>query len=205
MEPCAAGLPRVSDIPRNTKSEVPPRLPEMTTALSACAATNPHNSSSIPIFRFTIRDSLRVIHARGESDESPCHWQLCDCHPDACCAALTRSGSKPMSATPGRTVERWVQTAIVLCVLYSVACALALKWGGESVARLIGAWATIPLMLVAGAALWPVVTDAALSPRRRLAYRLFFGALVLDLVASVGWGYQALAKNVSVGAWPDVL
>ena len=48
-------------------------------------------------------------------------------------------------------------------------------------------------------------SDPALSRRRRLAWRLIFAALVLDIVASVGWGYSALTENVTFGSWPDVL
>ena len=44
-----------------------------------------------------------------------------------------------------------------------------------------------------------------LSRRRRLAWRLIFVALVLDIIASVGWGYSALTENVTFGSWPDVL
>jgi diguanylate cyclase (GGDEF)-like protein/PAS domain S-box-containing protein len=112
-----------------------------------------------------------------------------------------------MSSAIGKIANRWTQTAIMLCVIYSVACAMTLffNWGGEPMAAQIGAWGTLPLMLVAAIMLWPVIRDATLSRRRRLAYQLFFAALVLDFVASVGWGYQALAENVTVGSWPDVL
>src|SRR4029079_1970392 len=44
-----------------------------------------------------------------------------------------------------------------------------------------------------------------LSARRRLAFRLIFGALLLDFIASIGWGYSALTENVTFGSWPDVL
>ena len=53
--------------------------------------------------------------------------------------------------------------------------------------------------------LWPSLVDPALSRRRRLAWRLIFAALALDIVASIGWGYSALTENVTFGSWPDVL
>ena len=28
---------------------------------------------------------------------------------------------------------------------------------------------------------------------------------MLDLIASIGWGYSALTENVTFGSWPDVL
>ena len=49
------------------------------------------------------------------------------------------------------------------------------------------------------------MVDHSLSRRRRLAWPLVFAAQLLDLVASIGWGYSALTENVSIGAWPDVL
>jgi diguanylate cyclase (GGDEF)-like protein/PAS domain S-box-containing protein len=112
-----------------------------------------------------------------------------------------------MSSPKGNLVDRWAPTAITLCVLYSAVCSLALilGWGGGSVAEFIGAWGTFPLMTVCGVLMWPVITDTSLTPRRRLAYRLFFGALVLDFVASIGWGYSALTENVTLGSWPDAL
>jgi hypothetical protein len=112
-----------------------------------------------------------------------------------------------MQFSLGKFADRWARISIALCVLYSVACALALAmgWGGEATAAYIGAWGTMPIEAAVALMLWPVVTDAELSSRRRLAFRLFFGALLLDLIASVGWGYSALTENVTFGSWPDVL
>jgi diguanylate cyclase (GGDEF)-like protein/PAS domain S-box-containing protein len=115
--------------------------------------------------------------------------------------------SQIMSFSLGKFADRRAPAFIVLGVIYSVACALALAtgWGGGSTSEYIGAWGTFPLMIGAALMLWPVINDATLAPRRRLAYRLFFGALVLDFIASIGWGYSALTTNVTFGSWPDVL
>jgi diguanylate cyclase (GGDEF)-like protein/PAS domain S-box-containing protein len=112
-----------------------------------------------------------------------------------------------MQFSLGKFADRGARISITLCVLYSIACALALAmdWGGEATAAYIGAWGTMPIEAAVALMLWPVITDAQLSSRRRLAFRLFFGALLLDLIASVGWGYSALTENVTYGSWPDVL
>ena len=112
-----------------------------------------------------------------------------------------------MSFSLGKFVDHRAPVFMLLGVLYSIACAmaLALGWGGAAGAEYIGAWGTFPLMISAGLMLWPVINDASLAPRRRLAYRLFFGALTLDFIASIGWGYSALTTNVTFGSWPDVL
>src|SRR5262245_23178837 len=112
-----------------------------------------------------------------------------------------------MSFSLAKFADRWARASFTLCVLYSIACALALVlgWGGKPVAEFIGAWGTFPVEIAAGLMLWPVICDATLTRRRRLAYRLLFGSLVLDLVANVGWGYSALTENVTFGSWPDVL
>ncbi|HYJ41101.1 MAG TPA: EAL domain-containing protein [Steroidobacteraceae bacterium] len=78
-------------------------------------------------------------------------------------------------------------------------------WGGEAVTDYIGAWGSFPVSVGICVVLWPSLFDAALSQRRRRAWRLIFAALVLDLIASVGWGYTALTENVTFGSWPDVL
>ena len=78
-------------------------------------------------------------------------------------------------------------------------------WGGEGVAEFLGAWGSFPVSVVICVVLWPSLVDPALSRRRRLAWRLIFAALVLDIVASIGWGYSALTENVTFGSWPDVL
>src|SRR6185295_12102271 len=82
MDACAAGLPRVSDSPRNTKSDVPPRLPVTTLEESACAAAhessatgNSHLRKNRGMIGITVGDSLRAIHVRRQSDESSTGWQ----------------------------------------------------------------------------------------------------------------------------------
>jgi diguanylate cyclase (GGDEF)-like protein/PAS domain S-box-containing protein len=112
-----------------------------------------------------------------------------------------------MVAFPAHFVERWAPSAFGLCLVYSAVCTLALVlgWGGEPMAEFIGAWGTFPLIAVAGILLWPVLVDTSLTRRRRLAYRLFFAALMLDFVATIGWSYSAVTENVTLGSWPDVL
>jgi len=112
-----------------------------------------------------------------------------------------------MQFSLGKFADRWARISITLCVIYSIVCALAMAmgWGGEATAEYIGAWGTMPIEVAVALMLWPVITDAELTFRRRLAFRLFFGALLLDLIASVGWGYSALTENVTFGSWPDVL
>jgi diguanylate cyclase (GGDEF)-like protein/PAS domain S-box-containing protein len=110
-----------------------------------------------------------------------------------------------MAFSLGKLVDRWARVLITLCVLYSIACALALRRGGSATAEYIGAWGTLPIELAVEFMLWPVITDPGLSGRRRLAFRLLFGALLLDMAANIGWGYVALTENVTFGSWPDVL
>jgi diguanylate cyclase (GGDEF)-like protein/PAS domain S-box-containing protein len=102
---------------------------------------------------------------------------------------------------------RWARTLVVACLIYSAACALVLlgDWGSESAKEITGAWGSFPLIVVTGVVLWPVITDRSLSVARRSAYRWLFAALVLDMIASVGWGYDALTANETYGSWPDVL
>jgi diguanylate cyclase (GGDEF)-like protein/PAS domain S-box-containing protein len=78
-------------------------------------------------------------------------------------------------------------------------------WGGQRVTDFIGAWGSFPVSVVICVLLWPSIFDANLSHRRRRAWRLIFAALMLDNIASVGWGYSALTENVTFGSWPDVL
>src|SRR5678816_4151691 len=203
MEPCAAGLRRVRDRPRNTKSEVPPRLPVTIVAESACAGIVARAINRMdPRGSFTSGILSGQSSARRESTTKGC-----DCDPVDLRRALTSCLRDPMQFSLGKFADRWARISIALCVLYSVACALALAmgWGGEATAAYIGAWGTMPIEAAVALMLWPVVTDAELSSRRRLAFRLFFGALLLDLIASVGWGYSALTENVTFGSWPDVL
>jgi diguanylate cyclase (GGDEF)-like protein/PAS domain S-box-containing protein len=112
-----------------------------------------------------------------------------------------------MTFSLGNFTHRWSVAIITLGVSYSCACALALVfgWGGEAVAGFVGAWGRFPLMIALAFMLWPVATEVALSIRRRRAYQLFFLALVLDIIASIGWGIDALTGNATFGSWPDVL
>jgi len=112
-----------------------------------------------------------------------------------------------MHASFSRIADRWTPTAIALCFAYSLACAssLVFGWGGVHAAEFIGAWGSIPVQVVAQLLLWPLMFDTTLSLQRRRAYRLLFAALLLDLAASAGWGYDALTANTTFGSWPDVL
>jgi diguanylate cyclase (GGDEF)-like protein/PAS domain S-box-containing protein len=96
---------------------------------------------------------------------------------------------------------------LIVSVIYGVVCTLAmtLGWGGDEVKDFIGAWGSFPVSIAIGAVLWPSLVDPELSRRRRLAWSMIFAGLVLDIVASVGWGYSALTENVTFGSWPDVL
>jgi diguanylate cyclase (GGDEF)-like protein/PAS domain S-box-containing protein len=112
-----------------------------------------------------------------------------------------------MGFSLGTFVDRWSRAAIVAAVIYSCACALVMLSGigGPKTADLIGAWGAFPLIFTFIVMLWPVINDRNLSRERRLAFRLIFAAEVLDVVATVGWGYSALTANVTFGSWPDVL
>jgi diguanylate cyclase (GGDEF)-like protein/PAS domain S-box-containing protein len=104
-------------------------------------------------------------------------------------------------------VARWARPAFVVSVIYTALCVLFMLtgWGGEAVGEYIGAWGSFPVSILICVVLWPSLGDPAVSRRRRLAWRLILTALVLDLVASVGWAYTALTENVTFGSWPDVL
>ncbi len=112
-----------------------------------------------------------------------------------------------MSSFIAGIVTRWARAAFAASVVYTAACVLLLAtgWGGESVAEFVGAWGSFPVSVVICVVLWPSLVDETLTRRRQLAWRLIFTALVLDLVASIGWGYSALTENVTFGSWPDVL
>jgi diguanylate cyclase (GGDEF)-like protein/PAS domain S-box-containing protein len=112
-----------------------------------------------------------------------------------------------MNAFFANIVARWARPAFVVSVIYTALCVLFMLtgWGGEAVGEYIGAWGSFPVSLTICVVLWPSLSDPAMSPRRRLAWRLIFAALVLDIVASIGWGYSALTENVTFGSWPDVL
>ena len=104
-------------------------------------------------------------------------------------------------------VARWSRGAFALSVIYTAACVLLMVTGlgGDGIVEYVGAWGSFPVSVMICVVMWPSMTDPALNPRRRLAWRLIFAALVLDIVASIGWGYGALTENVTFGSWPDVL
>jgi hypothetical protein len=112
-----------------------------------------------------------------------------------------------MAFNLGSLIDRWSRVAILGCVAYS--CVLAAinlgDLGGAGAAEWVSAWGNVPLMFVFLVMCWPVITDRRLGVRRRLAYQLIFAAQILDLVASVGWGYSALTASETFGAWPDVV
>jgi diguanylate cyclase (GGDEF)-like protein/PAS domain S-box-containing protein len=107
----------------------------------------------------------------------------------------------------GSFLDRRSRWLILACALYSFALALPVitGWGGARVAEWISAWGNFPLMGVLLLMLWPLLRDPLLSPRRRRAFQFIFAAQVLDLIASVGWGYSALTVSETWGAWPDVV
>ncbi|HEU4781602.1 MAG TPA: EAL domain-containing protein [Steroidobacteraceae bacterium] len=112
-----------------------------------------------------------------------------------------------MNEIIARLAERWARTMFAVSVCYTAVCLLLMVsgWGGEIVTDYIGAWGSFPVSLAICVVLWPSTRDASLSANRRRAWQLIFIALVLDIIASVGWGYSALTENVTLGSWPDVL
>ncbi|HEU5134523.1 MAG TPA: EAL domain-containing protein [Steroidobacteraceae bacterium] len=112
-----------------------------------------------------------------------------------------------MNAFIARLTGRWARTLFAISVFYSVACMMLLLtgWGGEAVTDYVGAWGSFPVSITICVVLWPSLMDASLSVHRRRAWRLIFVALMLDNIASIGWGYSALTENVTYGSWPDVL
>jgi diguanylate cyclase (GGDEF)-like protein/PAS domain S-box-containing protein len=112
-----------------------------------------------------------------------------------------------MSSSLGSFLDRWSRALIAGCLAYGVLVSLALLagWGGERMADWIGAWGSFPIMGTSLLLAWPLLTSTALRPRRRLAFRLLFAALVLDAVASTGWAVSALTASETFGTWPDVV
>ena len=102
---------------------------------------------------------------------------------------------------------RWARTLFLVSAAHTAVCVLLMitGWGGEPVTDFIGAWGSWPVSILVCVVLWPSMFDAGLSHRRRRAWRLIFAALILDIIASIGWGYSALTENVTFGSWPDVL
>jgi diguanylate cyclase (GGDEF)-like protein/PAS domain S-box-containing protein len=112
-----------------------------------------------------------------------------------------------MSPSLSSLLDRWSRAVIAACVSYALGISVILVagWGGEDMAAWISAWGNFPLIAVVLVMLWPVIRDATLSWRRRRAFQLLFAAQVLDLIASVGWGYSAFTENETWGSWPDVI
>jgi diguanylate cyclase (GGDEF)-like protein/PAS domain S-box-containing protein len=112
-----------------------------------------------------------------------------------------------MSLSLGSFFNRWSRALIAGAVVYSFAMAAVLLsgWGGEPVAAWISAWGNFPLMGLMLAMAWQVIRDRTLSWHRRRAFQLLFVAQLLDLVASIGWGYGALTDSETWGTWPDVV
>ena len=112
-----------------------------------------------------------------------------------------------MSILPANLADRLAPPAIATCVIFSCACVLTLTfgWGGSSATEAISAWASLPLISVVALLMLPVLTDPSLRPRRRRAYQLYFVALILDLVASIGWATAGVTNDEVHGSWPDIL
>ena len=112
-----------------------------------------------------------------------------------------------MNSFIAKFAGRWARTLFAISVTHSAVCVLLMitRWGGEAVTSFVGAWGSFPVSVVICVVLWPSMFDTSLSQRRRRAWRLIFAALILDLIASVGWAYSALTENVTFGSWPDVL
>ena len=112
-----------------------------------------------------------------------------------------------MSIFSARTADRLAPAAIAFCVVYSGACVLTLTfgWGGAAVAEFISGWSSLPPICVCALVMLPVLGDLTLRPQRRQAYQLFFAALMLDLVASIGWGIAGVTSEDVIGSWPDIL
>src|SRR5689334_8900241 len=155
MEPCAAGLPRVSDRPRNTKSEVPPRLPVTTVAESAYAAGTAAIAKSSRVPRRSFTSGILSGHSSARPESTT---KGCDCDPVGWRGALTSCQPGSMQFSLGQFADRRARISITLCVIYSVACALALAmgWGGATLAEYIGAWGTMPIQAAVALMLWPV-------------------------------------------------
>jgi diguanylate cyclase (GGDEF)-like protein/PAS domain S-box-containing protein len=104
-------------------------------------------------------------------------------------------------------LDRWSRAAIAACVIYTLVMAafLLLDWGGAETAAWISAWGNFPIVAVVLVLYVPMLRDRALSWRRRRAFQLLFAAQILDVIASVGWGYAALTTSDTWGAWPDVV
>src|SRR5215510_5543642 len=183
------------------------RLPGLGAGEFGCGASRQGFSQGLPGPHAVCR--VAVVLA------SLCPAAGCDCDQVTSVRFLTSSAADPlplpitilMAFSLGNFLARWSRWAIAFCVAWCVLCSCALLagWGGEDVARFIGSWASVPLLVAVLLFLWPVATDQSLPLLRRRAFQLFFAAEAIDLVASVGWNYTALYENVTYGSWPDVI
>jgi diguanylate cyclase (GGDEF)-like protein/PAS domain S-box-containing protein len=112
-----------------------------------------------------------------------------------------------MSESLTSLLDRWSRAVIAACVVYALVMAafVLAGWGGDDTAAWISAWGNFPIVAVLLVMFLPVITDRTLSWRRRRAFQLMFAAQILDFVASVGWGYEALTTSETWGSWPDVV
>jgi diguanylate cyclase (GGDEF)-like protein/PAS domain S-box-containing protein len=112
-----------------------------------------------------------------------------------------------MNSPLATLLDRWSRVIITFCVVLCMAQLVILVGGvaSEETRAWVGAWGNVPLMVVILAMLWPIVTDRELSPMRRRGFQLIALAQLLDLVASIGWGYGALTASETWGLWPDVV
>jgi diguanylate cyclase (GGDEF)-like protein/PAS domain S-box-containing protein len=104
-------------------------------------------------------------------------------------------------------LDRRSRVIVTCCAVFALAeVAIFLSgFGGETFVTWVSAWGNLPLMALILVLLWPVITDSSLTPLRRRAFQLVAVAQVLDLVASVGWGYGALTASETWGLWPDAV
>jgi diguanylate cyclase (GGDEF)-like protein/PAS domain S-box-containing protein len=104
-------------------------------------------------------------------------------------------------------LDRWSRVIILFCVVLCMAQVVILLSGiaSDDVTAWVSAWGNLPLMGVIFVMLWPIITDRSLSPMRRRAFQLIALAQLLDLIASIGWGYGALTASETWGLWPDVV
>lgn len=112
-----------------------------------------------------------------------------------------------MSVSMGSFLDRWSRAITAGVVIYTAACAIVLlgNWANEDLRTWLSAWGNLPLMAIILAALWPELGDTSRSVRRRRAFQLLFAAQLVDLVASIGWGYGALTTSETFGSWPDLV
>lgn len=112
-----------------------------------------------------------------------------------------------MSVSMGSFLDRWSRAITAGVVIYAAACAIVLlgNWANEDLRTWLSAWGNLPLMAIILAALWPELGDTSRSVRRRRAFQLLFAAQLVDLVASIGWGYGALTTSETFGSWPDLV